>query len=95
MTVSGTVTLLSFFGAFGLTYHTEPSARALAAVEQLAERFPANADISNAVGRLKFAQEIHSRIKERRGNHQVPRIPPRRAAGVYPPYRRSLPAKRP
>lgn len=70
-------------------------ARALAAVEQLAERFPANADISNAVGRLKFAQEIHSRIKERRGNHQVPRIPPRRGAGGYPPYRRSLPAKRP
>ncbi len=69
--------------------------RALATVEQLAERFPANADISNAVGRLKFAQEMHSRIKERRGNHSVPRIPSRRAAGDYPSYRRSLPAKRP
>jgi hypothetical protein len=55
----------------------------------------ANADISNAVGRLKFAQEVHSRIKERRGSRPTTRIPQRRAVSEYPPYRRNFPAKRP
>lgn len=40
--------------------------RALAAVGQLAARFPENVAISNAIGRLKFAQAMHLRMKERR-----------------------------
>ena len=62
--------------------------RALAAVGQLAARFPENAAISNAIERLRFAQEMHSRIKERRGT--MPRRPQRqpgnraRTSGTMP-----------
>ena len=41
--------------------------RALTAAEHLAERFPENADIAEAVAKLKHAREAHARFKERRG----------------------------
>ena len=41
--------------------------RALTAAERLAERFPGNAEISDAVARLKAARDAHARFLERRG----------------------------
>ena len=41
--------------------------RALTAAEHLAERFPENAAIADAVARLKAAREAHLRFKARRG----------------------------
>ncbi len=41
--------------------------RALTAAEHLAERFPENAEIADAVGRLKAARDAHARFLERRG----------------------------
>ena len=41
--------------------------RALTAAEHLAERFPGNAEIADAVGRLKTARDAHVRFLERRG----------------------------
>ena len=41
--------------------------RALTAAEHLAERFPENAEIADAVDRLKTARDAHARFKERRG----------------------------
>lgn len=41
--------------------------RALTAAEHLAERFPENAAIADAVARLKAAREAHLRFKTRRG----------------------------
>ena len=41
--------------------------RALTAAEHLAERFPNNAEIAEAVEKLKHAREAHKRFKERRG----------------------------
>ena len=56
--------------------------RALSAAEQLAARFPDNAEIAEAVARLRHAREAHARFKERRGGamrlqHRLP-PPPRR-----------------
>lgn len=42
--------------------------RALAAAEELAARFPANADIAAAVEQLKKARENHARFLKRRGS---------------------------
>ena len=47
--------------------------RALTAAEQLAERFPDNAEIAEAVAKLKHAREAHKRFKERRGGEMFPR----------------------
>ena len=41
--------------------------RALTVAEHLAERFPENAEIADAVGRLKAARDAHARFLERRG----------------------------
>ena len=41
--------------------------RALTAAELLAERFPENEEIADAVERLKHARESHARFLERRG----------------------------
>ena len=41
--------------------------RALTAAEHLAERFPDNAEIADAVDRLKAARDAHARFLERRG----------------------------
>ena len=41
--------------------------RALTAAERLAERFPGNAEIADAVERLKAARDAHARFLERRG----------------------------
>ena len=41
--------------------------RALTAAEHLAERFPENDEIADAVDRLKAARDAHARFKERRG----------------------------
>ncbi len=41
--------------------------RALTAAEHLAERFPENVDIAEAVDRLKAARDAHARFLERRG----------------------------
>ena len=41
--------------------------RALTAAEHLASRFPENAEIAEAVAKLKHAREAHARFKERRG----------------------------
>ena len=41
--------------------------RALTAAEHLAERFSENAEIADAVGRLKAARDAHARFLERRG----------------------------
>jgi len=41
--------------------------RALTAAEHLAERFPENAEIADAVDRLKAARDAHARFLERRG----------------------------
>ena len=56
--------------------------RALAAAEELAARFPANADIAAAVEQLKKARENHARFLRRRGGtgrrpfrHLPPRSP--------------------
>ena len=59
--------------------------RALSAAEQLAARFPDNAEIAEAVARLRHAREAHARFKERRGGamrlqHRLP-PPPRRRDG--------------
>ena len=47
--------------------------RALTAAEHLAERFPNNAEIAEAVEKLKHAREAHKRFKERRGGEMFPR----------------------
>ena len=47
--------------------------RALTAAEHLAERFPGNAEIAEAVEKLKHAREAHKRFKERRGGEMFPR----------------------
>jgi hypothetical protein len=47
--------------------------RALTAAEHLAERFPKNAEIAEAVEKLKHAREAHKRFKERRGGEMFPR----------------------
>ena len=47
--------------------------RALTAAERLAERFPNNAEIAEAVEKLKHAREAHKRFKERRGGEMFPR----------------------
>ena len=55
--------------------------RALAAAEELAARFPANADIAAAVEQLKKARENHARFLRRRGGmgrRPFRRPPPRR-----------------
>lgn len=55
--------------------------RGLSAAERLAARFPANADIADAVGQLKRARENHARfLKRRSGANRPPfrRLPPRR-----------------
>jgi len=57
--------------------------RALAAAEELAARFPANADIAAAVEQLKKARENHARFLRRRsgmGRRPFRRPPPRRPA---------------
>jgi hypothetical protein len=57
--------------------------RALAAAEELASRFPANADIAAAVEQLKKARETHARFQRRRGGmgrRPFRRPPPRRPA---------------
>ena len=41
--------------------------RALTAAEHLASRFPGNAEIADAVERLKSARDAHARFLERRG----------------------------
>ena len=58
--------------------------RALAAAEQLAERFPDNAEISEAVAKLKHAREAHKRFKERRGGEMFPRRRSRPASRLAP-----------
>ena len=50
--------------------------RGLTAAEELAARFPANADIADAVSQLKKARENHARFMKRRGG--AVRRPPRR-----------------
>ena len=47
--------------------------RALTAAEHLAERFPNNTAIAEAVEKLKHAREAHKRFKERRGGEMFPR----------------------
>ena len=47
--------------------------RALTAAERLAERFPNNAEIAEAVEKLKHAREAHKRFKERRDGEMFPR----------------------
>ena len=47
--------------------------RALTAAEHLAERFPNNSEIAEAVEKLKHAREAHKRFKERRGGEMFPR----------------------
>ena len=42
--------------------------RAITAAEHLAERFPDNAEIADAVARLKAARDAHARFLERRGD---------------------------
>ena len=57
--------------------------RALAAAEELAARFPANADIAAAVEQLKKARANHARFLKRRGGtgrRPFRRPPPRRPA---------------
>lgn len=57
--------------------------RGLSAAEELAARFPANADIAGAVEQLKKARENHARFLKRRSNtRHMPfrRIPPKRQA---------------
>ena len=57
--------------------------RALAAAEELAARFPANADIAAAVEQLKKARENHARFLRRRGGtgrRPFRRLPPRSPA---------------
>ena len=57
--------------------------RALAAAEELAARFPANADITAAVEQLKKARENHARFLRRRGGmgrRPFRRSPPKRPA---------------
>ena len=56
--------------------------RALTAAGHLAERFPDNSEIAEAVEKLKHAREAHKRLKERRGGsmhlQRRPRPAPRR-----------------
>ena len=55
--------------------------RALAAAEELAARFPTNADIAAAVEQLKKARENHARFLKRRSSANRPpfrRLPPKR-----------------
>ena len=56
--------------------------RALAAAEELAARFPANADIAAAVEQLKKARENHARFLRRRGG--MGRRPFRRTPSTTP-----------
>ena len=48
-------------------FRADEIARALATVEALAERFPDNAEIKSALGKLRYAKEAHARVKARRG----------------------------
>ena len=48
-------------------FRADEIARALVTVEALAERFPDNAEIKSALGRLRYAKEAHARVKARRG----------------------------
>ena len=56
--------------------------RGLTAAEQLAARFPANAEIANAVEQLKKARENHARFLKRRGS--MGRRPFRRPPTSHP-----------
>ena len=62
--------------------------RALTAAEHLAERFPENADIAEAVAKLKHAREAHARFKERRGGEM-------RLQNRFRPEPRPLPRRKP
>ena len=48
-------------------FRADEIARALATVGALAERFPDNAEIKSALGKLRYAKEAHARVKARRG----------------------------
>lgn len=48
-------------------FRADEIARALVTVEALAERFPDNAEIKSALGKLRYAKEAHARVKARRG----------------------------
>lgn len=48
-------------------FRADEIARALVTVEALAERFPENAEIKSALGKLRYAKEAHARVKARRG----------------------------
>ena len=48
-------------------FRADEIARALATVEALAERFPDNAEVKSALGKLRYAKEAHARVKARRG----------------------------
>lgn len=48
-------------------FRADEIARALVTVEALAERFPDNAEIKSALGKLRYAKEAHIRVKARRG----------------------------
>ena len=63
--------------------------RAITAAKHLAERFPDNAEIADAVERLKSAREAHARFLERRGGtmrlqHRFRRPPVRPAPRLDP-----------
>ena len=45
--------------------------RAMKSAEALAERFPENPEIRKALGKLRYAQEAHQRLKSRRGRNPL------------------------
>ena len=47
-------------------FRADEIARALLTVEALAERFPDNAEIKSALGKLRYAKEAHARVKAHR-----------------------------
>ena len=49
-------------------YRAREIERAIASVTVLSERFPDNAEIKSALGRLRLAKEAHARFRERRGD---------------------------
>lgn len=55
----------------------DPSFRARFAAEALAERFPDNPEIRKSLGKLRYAQEAHQRLKSRRGRNPLRSLPPR------------------
>ena len=65
LSLAATLTIVDRSGG---DYRANEISRALLTVGALAERFPDNVEIRSALGKLRYAQEAHTRFKARRGD---------------------------